>query len=157
MNKKKIFPRLAQYALIALIGSILLIIITVGMWLLWAVTGGIAFIFIVIIAMLIGFGLGAYQAKEACCRKWALKSKLVLLAAFFPMFCFSSLYLATVIYRINMKLYRGILSEVSAALDLFGSILFLGTVVLIFLTCIVFGAAEKRSKGGDSENKNNSI
>lgn len=157
MNKKKIFLRLAQYALIALIGSILLIIITVGMWLLWAVTGGIAFIFIVIIAMLIGFGLGAYQAKEACCRKWALKSKLVLLAAFFPMFCLSSLYLATVIYRINMKMYRGILSEVSAALDLFGSILFLGTVVLIFLTCIVFGAVVKRSKDRDSENEDGTL
>lgn len=157
MDMKKKFIKAAQYALIALIGSVLLIIITVGMWLLWAVTGGIAFIFIVIIAMLIGFGLGAYQAKEACCRKWALKSKLVLLAAFFPMFCLSSLYLATVIYRINMKMYRGILSEVSAALDLFGSILFLGTVVLIFLTCIVFGAVKKRSKDRDSENEDGTL
>ncbi len=157
MGKKKFFLRLAQYALIAVIGSILLIIITVGMWLLWAVTGGIAFIFIVIIAMLIGFGLGAYQAKEACCRKWALKSKLVLLAAFFPMFCFSAYYLTRVFYRIITNEYRGFLSGLSAALDLSGSICSLGTVVLIFLTCIVFGAVEKRSKGGDSENKNNSI
>lgn len=157
MNKKKIFPRLAQYALIALIGSILLIIITVGMWLLWAVTGGIAFIFIVIIAMLIGFGLGAYQAKEACCRKWALKSKLVLLAAFFPMFCFSAYYFTRVLYCVITNKYRGFLSGLSAALDLSGSICSLGTVVLMFLTCIVFGAAEKRSKGGECENEDSTL
>lgn len=58
MDKKKVFFNAALYVLIAVIGSVSLLFIALGVWFLWAVTSGYALI--VIIAMLIGFGLGAY-------------------------------------------------------------------------------------------------
>lgn len=69
MEKKKIFLKAAQYALIAFIGSVSLILIAVGAWIVWAVAAGSAFIVIFIIAMLVIFGLAAYQENDACCRK----------------------------------------------------------------------------------------
>lgn len=153
MEKKKIFLKAAQYALIAFIGSVSLILIAFGVWIAWAVAAGSAFIVIFIIAMLVIFGLAAYQENDACCRKWALKSKLVLLVEFLPMFCLSAIYFLRVLYRINMNDYGGYMGGLAAALDigisLSLSVSFLATVVFIFLSCVIIGAVKKRSKGSD--------
>lgn len=115
--------------------------------------GYIGYALIVIIAMLIGFGLGAYQTKEACCRKWSLKPKLVMLAAFLPMFYFSSAYLLETVYQLTMKNFNVFLSGLSYTLTLSLQlplvISFWGTTVLTFLSCVVIGALKKRAKGGD--------
>ncbi len=153
MDKKKKFKSALQYALIALIGSVSLILIALGVWIAWAVSAGSVFIVVFIIAMLVLFGLAAYQENNACCRKLALKPKLVLLVEFLPMFCLSAIYFLRVLYRINMKDYRGYMGGLAASLDigisLSLSISFLAAAVLVFLSCVVIGALKKRAKGGD--------
>lgn len=145
---KKIFSRLRYVFLIAVVALISLIVIALISWFLLAVTYG--YTFIVILAVLVGIGFGVFKEIETCCRKWSLKPKLVLLVAFLPMFCLSALYLASVLYRITTKEYNGFMSGISASLDISLSlplsITFLGTVVLIFLSCVIFGALAKRSK-----------
>lgn len=140
--QKKLF-KAVLYLLTAIIGSVSLLLISAGIWLLWAVALGYSVV--VILPILVCFGSGAYLAKEACCRKWSLQPRFVLLAAFMPMFVFAAFYLAKVLYRIFMKKYNGFLSELSAALDLSFFICFFGTVVLIFLSCIVFGRLAKKN------------
>lgn len=156
MDKKKIFLKLAQYALVAVVGSISLILIAVGAWILCAMAAGTAIVFVIVIPMLVIFGAAVHEGNDACCRKWSLKPRLILLVEFLPMFGFSAVYFAQVLYRVITNKYGGFLSGLSAALDLSASICFLGTTVLVFLSCVVFGAVAKRSKGGDCENENSS-
>lgn len=148
MGKRGLFVKAAQYFIIAVVALISLMVIALFAWFLWAITYGYAVI--VILAMLVGIGFGVYQIKDDCCLKWHLKPRIVLLVTFLPMFCFSAFYFTNVLYRIITKEYDGFISGLAASWDIFlslpVSIIFLATVMLIFLSCIIFGSWTKKSK-----------
>lgn len=113
------------------------------------ITSGLAVI--VILAMLFGFGFGAYYIKDACCRKWPVNSKFFLLAAFMPSLIISASYLAVVAYRSHTARNYGIFmfgSYVDIAWSF--SISFFVVTVLVLLFCIIFGALAK--KGTENQN-----
>lgn len=107
------------------------------------ITNGIAAV--VILAMLFGFGFGAYYIKDFCCRKWPINSKLFLLAAFLPSLIISASCLAQVAYRSCAARHYGVFMY-GLYVDIAWSftISYFGVTVLVLLFCVVFGAIVKK-------------
>lgn len=143
MTKDGKFLKPIFYALTAVVGSFSLLLISLGAWLLFMITNGIASV--VILAMLFGFGFGVYYIKDVCCRKWPINSRFFLLAAFLPSLIISASYLAQVAYRSYTAKHYGIFMYglyVDIAWSF--SISFFGVTALVLLFCVVFGAIVKK-------------
>lgn len=142
MKKDGKFFKPIFYALTAVVGSFSLLLISLGTWFLFMITNGIASV--VILAMLFGFGFGAYYIKDVCCHKWPVNSKFFLLAVFLPSFMISASYLAQVAYRSHTAKHYGIfMYGLYADIAWSFSISFFGVTALVLLFCVVFGALVK--------------
>lgn len=139
MKKEWKFFKLIFYTLTAVISSFSLLLISLGAWLLFMITNGIAAV--VILAMLFGFGFGVYYIKDICCRKWSVNSRFFLLAAFLPSLIISASYLAEVIHGSYMNYYE---SRLDSEINWSFSISLFGVTVLVLLFCVVFGAIAKK-------------